>query len=127
MRRFLPIALLFAGAMAAAAAASASDRPADMRWHGIWMDGQNVLWIVAGPTEEVAVAGAAYHRLGIESYLDSLIHFKATPMGDRLELASVEKTGCSIELSLVDGTIAAHEVTACSTLGVSFDGTYIRQ
>jgi hypothetical protein len=126
MRRFLPIALLFAGALAAAAA-SASDRPADMRWHGIWMDGQNVLWIVAGPTEEVAVAGAAYHRLGVESYLDSLIHFKATPEGDTLMLAATDAAGCAIELSLANGAITAHEVSACSSIGVSFDGTYTRQ
>jgi hypothetical protein len=126
MRRFLPIAILFAGA-AVAAAASASDSPADFRWHGIWMDGQNVLWIVAGPTEEVAVAGAAYHQLGVESYLDSLIHFKATPDGDKMVLAAADASGCSIELSLTDGSISAHELNKCSSLGVSFDGTYTRQ
>jgi hypothetical protein len=126
MRRFLPIAVLFAGA-AVAAVASAADSAPDFRWHGIWMDGQNVLWIVAGPTPEVSVAGAAYHRLGIESYLDSLIHFRATPVGDKLELSSMDSSGCSIELSLSGDSLAAQELSTCSTLGVKFDGTYARQ
>ena len=119
MRRFLLMSTLCL--CTAAATASETD---PINWHGIWMNGHNVLWIVAGPTEAVAVAGAAYHQLGPNSYLDSEVNFRAVPMGDKLLLASAD---CQIELSYADHQIAAREMGHCAVDQVSFAGTYSRQ
>jgi len=123
MHRFLTIALF----SLAGIAASPASEPAPIHWHGIWMNGLNVLWIVAGPTEAVAVEGAAYRQTGVKSYLDTQVDFDAIPMGDKLLLAKADGTGCAIELSYVGQQIAAHENGKCGPESVSFDGTYTRQ
>ncbi len=121
MRRFLPVILLCLIGVSATPA-SQPDQP---RWHGIWMDGFNVLQIATGPGETVQVVAAAYHQLGPVSYLDAQAAFIATPMGSTMNLAS--PSGCTIALNFADQHVTAHDNGKCGPEAVSFDGTYARQ
>jgi hypothetical protein len=123
MRRFLTIFVFYLLGVAVAPAAEATP----VHWHGIWMNGLNVLWIVAGPTEAFAVAAAAYHRLGPKSYLDAQVEFDAIPAGNKLLLALGSRAGCTIELSYIDQHIVARDNGKCAGERVTFNGTYTRQ
>lgn len=119
MRRLLVAALACLSAAAPAVAVEPTN------WHGIWMNGYNVVWIATGPGESVQVAAAAYHVLGPERYLDSQVAFTAIPSGDSIALA--DANGCAIELTYAGEQISAQDNGKCARDLVSFDGTYDRQ
>lgn len=121
MRRFLPIVLI----CLVGVSATPASQPDPPHWHGIWMNGFNVLQIATGPGETVQVVAAAYRQLGAMSYLDAQAAFIATPVGATMNLSSA--SGCSIDLSYVDQQIAAHDNGKCAPDTVTFNGTYARQ
>lgn len=123
MRRFLATALI---CLCAAPTASSAATEAH-NWHGIWMNGLNVVWIATGPTDHVQVAAAAYYMLGPQRYLDAQVTFMAVPDGDSITLSPATADGCAIELTYVGDQIAAHDNGRCTHDRVTFDGTYDRQ
>lgn len=131
MLRTFGLAALFALAFPAASQATLlmlkpAAQVTQHEWLGVWLDGQNVVWVSRNPDDTLSVVGAAYSA-GSEGHVtQGALDFEAAPVDGRITLTAATQAACGAELINLRTHLVVRDNGHCGT-NVRFDGVYAHQ